>query len=272
MAEIKGDYKKFLGRAVNVTVNPKLGSRVHSVGGTSYSLSFGNINDCPDDMMSDCYIMGLSESTDNFTGVIIAAAVREDGRDKFVVAPKGTEFYEPEILDTIGFAEKNFHSFLDCYYEKTCGIVLYTRILGNIKFLLIENIPSGHIGFPKGHIEFNESEIDTAQREVFEETRIAAVVKSKARSEYSYITSNGKHKRCVYFMSEYRHQPVTVQADEVSNCWLLSYHEAIRKLNYPYDKMVLIEMWDEINRSTNTFFDTPMRRVRIETTSPINSL
>lgn len=257
VAKIKDGHKRFLGKTVDVTVNTKLGSRVHTIGGVSYSLSYGKINNFSDDIMSDCYIMGLSEITDSFTGVIIAAAVRENDEDKFIVAPVGMEFYEPEILHTINFAEKHYNTSLDCYYEKTCGIVLYTHILGNIKFLLVENIPSGHIGFPKGHIEFNETEIATATREVFEETRISAVVKSKARSEYSYITSNGKHKRCVYFMSEYRHQPVSVQANEISNCWLLSYREAIKKLNYPYDKMVLIEMWDEINRLTNTFFSEP---------------
>ena len=56
-------------------------------------------------------------------------------------------------------------------HEKSCGAVVFTKIDGEIKYLLISNI-GGVYGFPKGHVECDETEAETALREVYEETHL----------------------------------------------------------------------------------------------------
>ena len=53
--------------------------------------------------------------------------------------------------------------------EKSCGAVVFTRLNGEIKYVIIQSL-AGYYGFPKGHMEAGESEKQTALREVYEET------------------------------------------------------------------------------------------------------
>ena len=53
-------------------------------------------------------------------------------------------------------------------HEKSCGAVVFTRVDGEIRYLLIKSL-TGTYGFPKGHVEAGETEIQTARREIFEE-------------------------------------------------------------------------------------------------------
>lgn len=53
--------------------------------------------------------------------------------------------------------------------EISCGAVVFTKINGEIKYLLIQNL-EGIYGFPKGHVEKEEKEKETALREIYEET------------------------------------------------------------------------------------------------------
>ena len=54
-------------------------------------------------------------------------------------------------------------------YERSCGAVVFTRINGEVRYLIIKSL-TGIYGFPKGHMENGESEEQTAHREVLEET------------------------------------------------------------------------------------------------------
>ena len=55
--------------------------------------------------------------------------------------------------------------------EKSCGAVVFTRIHGEIRYLLAQS-RAGIYGFPKGHVEENETEQETALREIWEEVHI----------------------------------------------------------------------------------------------------
>jgi 8-oxo-dGTP pyrophosphatase MutT (NUDIX family) len=55
-------------------------------------------------------------------------------------------------------------------YEKSCGIVPYIVINGEILYVLITQ-NNGITCFPKGHVEKGETEEQTALRECFEETK-----------------------------------------------------------------------------------------------------
>lgn len=55
--------------------------------------------------------------------------------------------------------------------EKSCGTVTFTRVDGQIKYLLTKT-EYGVYGFAKGHVEQGESERQTAMRETWEETSV----------------------------------------------------------------------------------------------------
>lgn len=122
--------------------------------------------------------------------------------------------------------------------EKTCGSVVFTRENGIKKYLLIKN-DSGHIGFPKGHTEYGETEAETAEREVFEETGLKIKISPDTRQEYTYKNKDSIVKNCVYFCNEFVNQTIELQQEEISQCWLVDYNEAMTLLNYPQDKIIL---------------------------------
>ena len=153
-----------------------------------------------------------------------------------VTAPKGIVLYEPEIKRLLGIDQKEK---VKCLFEKTCGAAVYTEQDGITKFLLIKNADSGHIGFPKGHIELNETETETCIREVLEETGLKVHPDEEFRTEYEYATSEGTHKKCVYFMAHYNYIPVAIQQSEITQSWLVPFEEAMELLNYPQDREVL---------------------------------
>ena len=70
-------------------------------------------------------------------------------------------------------------------YEKSCGAVVFTRVDGEIRYLLIKSL-TGTYGFPKGHVEAGETEIQTARREIFEEVGLSVELLSGFRREDKY--------------------------------------------------------------------------------------
>ena len=73
-----------------------------------------------------------------------------------------------DIRRAIAFAEgkeKEDYS-IECLYESSCGAVVFRRIAGEIRYLLIKNKRSANWGFPKGHIENGETKEDAYKRAV----------------------------------------------------------------------------------------------------------
>ncbi|MBR5088059.1 MAG: NUDIX domain-containing protein [Ruminiclostridium sp.] len=123
-------------------------------------------------------------------------------------------------------------------FERTCGAVMFTEKDGMRKYLLIRN-ESGHIGFPKGHIDYGESEAETADREVYEETGLTFEQYGDFREEYTYLTKEYTVKASVFFIGHYDYREPTIQEDEITDDWLLSYPDALRLLNFPEDRDLL---------------------------------
>ena len=155
--------------------------------------------------------------------------------DELIIVPKDKIMYEPEIKEQLGVLQSEK---VLCFYEKTCGAVMYTEQGGERKYLLIKN-DSGHIGFPKGHIELNETEEETAVREVFEETGFEITLNKNIRSQYQFITRENTQKNCVYFLAHYDYAPAKIQESEISQSWLVPYNEAILLLNFVQDQEIL---------------------------------
>ncbi|MBZ4670018.1 MAG: Inorganic pyrophosphatase [Oscillospiraceae bacterium] len=158
-------------------------------------------------------------------------------KDTFVVCGENEIFYEPQIKEFLKIPQNEK---IKCFYEKTCGAVIYTNHEGMRKYFIIKN-ESGHIGFPKGHIELGENEEETAKREVYEETGIEISIKNGFRMEYTYKTFDNTCKKCVYFLSHYEYKPAKVQESEIFQSWLVPFDEAVRLLNFEQDREILKE-------------------------------
>ncbi len=178
-----------------------------------------------------CYI--LSENTDNLE-VIAVIVNHDDGSERWVAAEKGVTFIEPVIRDIIGDDSKDEYF---CLYEKTCGSIVFIRKCGVKYYLLVEN-HTGHIGFPKGHIELNETEEECALREVYEETFLDIEIDPATRQEFTYRNRQGIIKNCIYYYSEFKEELIRLQEGEIIRCWLVPYAEAFNLLNYPNDKII----------------------------------
>lgn len=126
-------------------------------------------------------------------------------------------------------------------HEKSCGVIVFTRKNGEIKYVVIESI-NGFFGFPKGHVENGETEKQTALREVFEEVGLKPNLIDGFREtvEY-YIPSIDVQKQVVYFLGEFENQEIVFQKEELSSAQLLSFDEANNKFTHENNKELLLK-------------------------------
>ena len=126
-------------------------------------------------------------------------------------------------------------------YEKSCGAVVFTRIDGEIKYVLAQAL-GGHYGFPKGHMELGETEEETALREIFEEVHLRPSLINGFRgiSEY-YIPDIDVQKQVVFFLGEYKDQEIVYQKEELQSAPLVPYEHAISMLQHEDNRRILSE-------------------------------
>ena len=133
-------------------------------------------------------------------------------------------------------------------FEKSCGAVVFTRIRGEIRYILAQAI-GGHFGFPKGHMEPGETEEETALREIFEEVRIRPMLLDGFReiSEY-YIPDVDVQKQVVFFLAEYADQEIVFQKEELQNAPLVPYDAAMELLTHAESKRILTAAHNFLSR------------------------
>lgn len=246
----KGDISS-LGKSYEIKIDRPVGAEHPKHAGLIYPINYGYVEGllAGDGEEQDVYVLGSSEPVSEYSGVIVAVINRSnDNEDKWVMVSEDyldgdtmdkPLLYEPYIRAAVDFQEQYYHSEVTCLYEKTCGTVCFTVEDGEVKYLLVQNKDSGHIGYPKGHIELNETETETAIREVKEETGLDVMPWDGFRFEYSFTLPNGIRKNCVYFVGEYKSGAYTIQEEELGASWVLNFDDAMAKLNYPQDKAVL---------------------------------
>ncbi len=230
-----------LGLRVTVMVDRPLGSRhprcpdlVYS--GVNYGYVPGVIGG--DGHEQDVYILGVDHPLERFEGRVIAVIRRaDDVEEKWVAAPEGMVFFEPEIRAAVHFVEQYFQTSYRCLFEKACGAVLFTGEGESRRYLLVRG-DSGHVGFSKGHIEPGEEEKVTALREVLEETGLSPELLSGFRREYAYRLPMGTHKLGVFFLGRFEGEAV-YQQEEILEGLLLPYGAALDALNFEPDREVL---------------------------------
>lgn len=123
--------------------------------------------------------------------------------------------------------------------EKSCGAVLYQRRDGDVRYLIVKST-SGHISFSKGHVEGQETEWETACREIREETGIEKLHKTgEFRESFCCLTEEGKRKQIVYFLAQFEETEVFPVDRELTDVWLLSLGEALKRINTPEEREIL---------------------------------
>lgn len=134
-------------------------------------------------------------------------------------------------------------------YEVACGAVVYTQINNEIYYVIVQS-NEGYYGFPKGHMEANESEEETAIREVREETGliISLLPGFRYKIEYPLPQKPGVIKQAIYFLATYENQSLTFQKEELSSSELLTYDDALEKLQFANLKAVLVAAHTHINQ------------------------
>ena len=163
---LKNQARQVLG--VTCTVNVKSSYRAFLEGKFAGYLNFGYTT-LSKGGVKEVILIGEKYPVNKFNAQIIAIARDKSGTkdDIYIAAAENSVYYEPYIVRIVEkFIPRDSAEFV-CYYEKSCGSVMYTEQDGEIKYILIANI-SGHFGFPKGHIEYGETEKQTAIREIYE--------------------------------------------------------------------------------------------------------
>ena len=53
----------------------------------------------------------------------------------------------------------------------------------------------------------------------------------------------------MYFLAEFSENSVPeVNEKEISDYWIVPYHDAVRLLNYPQDKIIIIQAYDRLRK------------------------
>ena len=127
-------------------------------------------------------------------------------------------------------------------YEKSCGAVVFTKMDGEIKYLLISNL-QGIYGFPKGHVEGKETETETALREVYEETnlRIELIHGFRTTDEHFIPEKKDTVKQITYFLGVFENQDVIYQKEELSGACLVGFEEAMGLFQFESSRRILTE-------------------------------
>ena len=130
-------------------------------------------------------------------------------------------------------------------YKKSCGAVVFTRINGEIKYVLVQQL-EGFYGFPKGHMREGEAEKETALREIFEELQLKPTIIDGFSTTDEHAIPNKKDviKQIIYFLAEFKEQEIVIQQEELLSAVLVSYKDAMRILQYESSKRILKEAND----------------------------
>ncbi|MBP5245078.1 MAG: NUDIX domain-containing protein [Clostridia bacterium] len=199
--------------------------------------------------VKEVILIGEKYPVNKFNAQIIALAHDKSGAkdDIYIAAKENSIYYEPNIVKMVSrFIPEGSADFV-CYYEKSCGAVLYTEVPGERKYILITNI-SGHIGFPKGHVEFGETEKETALREIYEETGIHTEIIDGFREYDNYKINNFIKKKAIYFLAKFDPKDIKMDIMEISEYRLLNYEDAMKTLNFKHDKKILEKAENFINK------------------------
>lgn len=187
-------------------------------------------------------VLGIDSPVKHFDGRVIATLVFEDnGEQKLIASPKSKRLIDCEIRDKIQFIIRNRPYTLNCYYERSCGAVIYRIINNEVRYLLIKNRRSSNWSFPKGHMEDGETAEQTAKREVLEETGMRIRIIDGFSSNSRYTIQNRIQKTVQIFVANTDDTQTKIQHEEIEDYTWLPYERALNGLKFDNDKTILTE-------------------------------
>lgn len=205
--------QELLGKTVHVIVDRPIGYR-H--GDILYPINYGYIPGimAGDDEEQDAYILGVSEPLSEFDGRVVGAIRRKnDTEDKLIVAPEGMVFHQGQIAEAVHFQEQYFDYFVDSLLRKSCGVLPYRESGHGREYLIVYEHFSQCWSLPKGRMEPGETEVQTAQRELWEETGLTAVIDESISAAIEYPISPISRKQVVFFPGEVRGESRTREGE-----------------------------------------------------------
>jgi inorganic pyrophosphatase len=110
----KTDMKSYIGKMITAKIDRQIGSK-HPKHGFIYPINYGYIPNTisGDGEELDCYILGVFEPIESFTGKCIAIIHRlNDNDDKLVLVPKDKKYTNDEIRALTEFQERFFESII----------------------------------------------------------------------------------------------------------------------------------------------------------------
>lgn len=229
-----------LGKLVRVSVTDPVGASMP--GGGVYKLNHGKMigKFQPAPAVTGVFILGIDNPVKHFDGRIIATLKFKDNNEqKIIASPKSKKFINWEISKLLEFYIKNRPYTLECYYERSCGAVVYRKINNEIRYLLIKNKRSSNWSFPKGHVEKDETFEDTAKREVLEETGLRLNIFPGFQSKSEYSIQNRIQKTVVIFVGTTNDTNTRIQPEEIEDYIWLTYENAYNNLKFENDKLIL---------------------------------
>lgn len=186
------------------------------------------------------YAMGYGDAGACLSGTVIAVVGKGSmSGEKYVVAPKGRVYYEPQIRRAVILAEGSAPKKINCLFEKSCGAVVFRRERGETQFLLVKNKNGRHWGFPKGHVEDGETEQQTALREIKEETGLSVEILDGFREISEYRPFGKIKKQVVFFVARAKETNVTIQQAEIDRFQWATLNESLARFRYENDQRVL---------------------------------
>jgi len=181
---------------------------------------------------SPVYFISNKEPKEYFNAIVIAIVDAKTPNEKFITAPIGHIYYEPDIRALLSkINHLPIHTII-CRYEKSCGSIIIAKN-PTPKILIVKNRNSKTWGFPKGHVEFGENEYQTALREVYEETGLHVRFINGFRETSDYYAYGCAKKRVVFFVSVLE-KPINIrlQAEELQSFKWTDFDRAVKLIKF----------------------------------------
>lgn len=229
-----------LGKFVRVKVTTPVGSADEN--GLIYKLNYGEIDFVTSRgrQKLKAFVLGINHPVSTFDGRVNATC-EKNGETYYLVAPKSKRFIIHDITEALEFFEPDR---ITCLYERSCGAIVFRKIGGSYRYLLIKNKRSVHWSFPKGHVEEGESDEDTALREVFEESGLHIEIVPGFKTTSEYLIQGRVEKTVNIYVATTSDTNTTIQEEEIEDYAWLPYEQALKRLKFENDKKILTDARD----------------------------
>lgn len=216
----------YLGKDVTVTVLKSLSEKCVPV----YSGYIEGVTD--DNESQEVYVIGVKKPGCVYTGTVTAIIYGQDNTPgKWVVAPAEASFNQAQIAEVILPFEQDTDVFIDSVHRKSCGVIVYRIVDGNIEYLLVKEYYCYGWSIPKGHMEAGESESDTAIREAWEEVGVRVTPDMEFIRTVEYTIQPVYKKEVVFRISEFKGESRVVKPGIEETGWFVL-SEAKKLLKY----------------------------------------